>query len=874
MKTNENIMQLRPRLLLLSIIFIVACFHVMVLVSNGITGSRIKKERDSTSPVDIITSSDIEKLPANQRSFEDLMRLTPGIVTQNQDKDTSRIFIRGLPSDIDGVKPASAETLSYEGFNTGFKERYDQGLTYSVSFTGWNDTLHRDRLRLNDTPLQNSTLTLETVRQPEYAIGLPAMFLEYKPFGELSFGSFGLDYQFADSAGQPTYGTPYQSSPSFQGAAEISGLISSGLYLGKSSHEIGQKAYQKSNNIVTASEAIASSYIAYDMTYWEGEPPSAGELDQIIGAALWDTWLLVMGNAGDLTARDAATAMATTVLAMSGDVSKAYEVAMMTLEMFGNATEEDRTLIGGALGFFALGQMMSHGGPIGSDFGQFNLENLYKPEKWNGTIDYLGYRLDPVFVYKDQQRLFMGTVEPNDPLYKKEGNKKVASGIRKGLSFLLGAVNAPVDVDDTLSDDQWGLHEVGFKPRGTSGSAWDVIDGSQKNVLVAVIDSGLDTAHPDGPQYLWTNADEVPGNGVDDDANGYVDDVHGWNFVGENNDIRDDFGHGTFVTGIIAAKRNNGAGIAGINPGARIMTLKILGKKGTSKTLAVYRAIRYAVDNGARVLNLSIGGRGLSPLEQIGINYAYTMGCIVVVAAGNQGSNIAEYGPPGARRSFSVAAMDLDNSPRGTSNKGLNVALAAPGESVYSLTAEFKGKRDVRLIPLLAKDYHRLDGTSFAAPFVAATASLIWTREPELDQRQVEDMILQSAQDIYTKGWDMPTGMGKLDAYAAFSQDPDKLLAPRITEVFVNKVKRKIASVDIYGVVRGNLESYRVEVGHGKNPKKWQQVFGPTTSVVEHDLICRIDGQVFAKGSKWKVRLIAMDKQGQSKIQEILVSKK
>ena len=227
--------------------------------------------------------------------------------------------------------------------------------------------------------------------------------------------------------------------------------------------------------------------------------------------------------------------------------------------------------------------------------------------------------------------------------------------------------------------------------------------------------------------------------------------------------------------------------------------------------------------------------------------------------------------PPSA---FSVASMNMDNSKRDASNKGLNVALAAPGESVYSLTAQFEGKRDNRVVPLFAKDYHRLNGTSFAAPFVAATASLIWTKHPHLDHRRVEDMILATAQDIHDPGWDMPTGQGKLDAFAALNQDPDKVLAPRITEFFVNKVKRRIASVDIYGVVRGAVKEYIVEVGRGKKPKEWQRAYGPATASVDHDLICRIDGQYFAKGSKWKVRVTAAGNGGQSKTHEILVSKK
>lgn len=886
MKNHKKANRLRFPLLLLSISFIVTGLITTVWVPASVAGSRGQEIKDSASPVDAFDASELEQLPANQRSFQDLQRLAPGIVVQDQQNNEGNVSIRGLPStnwrdyssatDIDGVTLPAATSLSYSGFDFGYKDRFDMGLTYSSTYKGWNDQLHRDTLRFDFNPFDNTILTPESVSQPEYVTGLPATFYHYKPIGELSLGSIGFDYRYTDPGVQPSYGTSDQSASGLADSTassekrELLRTITGGLMTGKPIIDIGQTVYQNTDSIITAAEAVAMSYAAHDMVMWDGEPPNAEELDEIIGSALLTTWFMVLQNGDAISPRDAALAMANTAFTLSGDLTRAHEIAMFTLDNYGNATEEDRTFVNGVLGFVAMGQMFAGRMPAG-----VNYDSLYKPEKGVGKIALWGQvELDPVFTYLELWRWFMGPVAPNDPLYKKEGGGKAAAGLKKGLGFLLGAVGAPVAVEDNLANDQWGLHAVGFTPRGAPGSAWDIVDGSHENVVVAVIDSGLDTAHPDGPEYQWTNADEVPDNGVDDDANGYVDDVHGWNFVGENNDIRDDFGHGTFVAGIIAAKRNNGVGIAGINPGARIMTLKVLSEKGSSKSIGVYRAVRYAVDNGARVLNLSLGGRGLSPLEQIGINYAYTMGCIVVVAAGNQSGNIAEFGPPGARRSFSVASMNMDSSRRDASNKGLNVALAAPGESVYSLTAQFEGDRDARVVPLFAKGYHRLNGTSFAAPFVAATASLIWTKHPHLDQRQVEDMILASAQDIHDPGWDLPTGQGKLDAFAALSQDPDRVLVPRITEFFVNKVKRRIASVDIYGVVRGDLKNYTVEVGRGTKPKKWQKVYGPSASSVDHNLICRIDGQYFAKGSKWKVRVTATGNDGQRTSHEVLVSKK
>ncbi len=466
------------------------------------------------------------------------------------------------------------------------------------------------------------------------------------------------------------------------------------------------------------------------------------------------------------------------------------------------------------------------------------------------------------------------TVNPNDPLYQKKGAAAAAgSALKKGLGFALRVLGSPVQSEEGGADDQWGLPATGFKPRGTEGSAWDVEDGSRPNVTVAVIDSGLDFNHKDRPRHLWVNRGEIPDNGLDDDGNGYVDDIHGWNFHDENNDLQDNYGHGTFVTGVIAANTNNAEGIAGINPGARIMVLKVTKPSGRTNSLALYRAIRYAVDNGARVLNISFGGKKVNTLEQIAINYAYAMGCIVVVAAGNEGGDIAIHGPPGSRRAFSVASMDMDGGGRSASNKGLKVALAAPGESVYSLTSA-TGKRDGKMLPIAPTDYHRLNGTSFAAPFVTGTAALIWARNPELTNRQVEDLMLYTAGEMEGPGWDVKSGAGRLDALRALTQDPSTILVPRITEYRINRQKKKITSVDVYGSVRGNLENFIVEVGRGDDPGKWQTVFGPSRYGVNQGFICRIDGKYFQKGSKWSVRIVAVSPDGESRTQQVLVARK
>jgi len=469
---------------------------------------------------------------------------------------------------------------------------------------------------------------------------------------------------------------------------------------------------------------------------------------------------------------------------------------------------------------------------------------------------------------------------PNDPLFTKEESdvKKAASGLAKGLGSLFKLGGGGITVgespgESTKPPNQWGLLKVGYKPRSDPQSAWNIEDGSRKNVVVAVIDSGLDLTHEDGPQFLWTNAGEIPDNDIDDDANGYVDDIHGWNFADENNNITDYYGHGTFVTGIIAAKTNNGKGIAGINPGAQIMTLKATNKEGSARSLAIYRAIRYAVDNGARIINISLGAKGISRLEQIGVNYAYAQGCLVVISSGNQGGDVAEYGPPGVRRAFSVAAINVDGKRRGSANHGANVAMTAPGEHIYSLTAK-EGKKDGQITPILGTTYHTLTGTSFSAPMVAGTASLIWAKYPHFTNRQVEDLLLNSAGDLDRAGWDRYNGAGLLNAGKALGGGEAERLTVRFTEVFANKEKKKIASLDVYGIVRGNLDSYVVELGKGKKPDKWQQVFGPSKEFAEFTHICRIEDELLRKGREWTVRITAKSKSGKTKTASLFVKKK
>ncbi|MGH7828336.1 MAG: S8 family peptidase [Candidatus Binatia bacterium] len=417
-------------------------------------------------------------------------------------------------------------------------------------------------------------------------------------------------------------------------------------------------------------------------------------------------------------------------------------------------------------------------------------------------------------------------------------------------------------------DDQWALKRVGFTPRGNGASAWDLVAEDIQPVIVAVIDSGLDYLHPDlNPENVWRNSKEIP-NGRDDDGNGYIDDLIGWNFVDGGNNPWDNVGHGTHVAGIVAAATGNGEGIAGINPRVKIMPLKILNSLGRGRATRLAEAIFYAVKHRARVINLSIGEKGISQTERLAIEYAHKQGVVVVVAAGNVGSNTADYGPAGLKNSLTVAATDVEDKRLGFSNWGQFVRIAAPGQDVLSFRA---GRTDLGLV-LGGKDYKpgsafvgpdsryfRATGTSFAAPFVAGVASLLIGKNPKLTKLQVERMLLMSADDIDSPGWDQLTGYGRLNAKKALESDPEYYLYVELHRLVPTKESGRTV-LQLFGTATGNrFGSYHIEVGQGEKPKQWRRAGRLAGGQVKDDLLGSLTFGDFGGSGKWTIRLVAQD---------------
>jgi subtilisin family serine protease len=438
---------------------------------------------------------------------------------------------------------------------------------------------------------------------------------------------------------------------------------------------------------------------------------------------------------------------------------------------------------------------------------------------------------------------------PNDPYYSSKGSW------------------------DQKYDDQWAAKRVGFT--GDGKSAWRLVGTKPKPVVVAVVDTGLDWNHRDiDRERIWRNEDEIPDNGIDDDNNGYVDDAAGWDFWRNTNNPWDRDGHGTFVAGLIAASQDNKIGIAGLNPHARIMVLKAMNSFGNTRVSFVVRAILYAADNGARVINLSLGGEGLSRTAQTAIDYARRKGVLIVVAAGNEGVNTDEFGPAGLENVLTVAATTPDDRRANFSNWGKAVKIAAPGVDVLSLRARrtdmLLGIPGVEYKPresFVGKDrrYYRGGGTSFAAPFVTAVASLLLAKNPDLTVEQVERMILQSAEDIDAPGVDQFTGYGLLSAQAALSADPDFFVEARISGVgVVKKDGKQVARV----TGTANADEFKeawLELGAGEDPKQWTKAGENLGKPVAEGVLAEIDPNALSGSKVWILRVRVIHKNGKER---------
>ncbi|MGP5761546.1 S8 family peptidase [Pseudomonas aeruginosa] len=412
----------------------------------------------------------------------------------------------------------------------------------------------------------------------------------------------------------------------------------------------------------------------------------------------------------------------------------------------------------------------------------------------------------------------------------------------------------------------------------TSGqdSAWNLLGDNPQPVVVAVIDTGLDWHHQDfNWNNLWRNAGEIPDNGIDDDNNGYVDDVIGWDFFANSNKPWDHDGHGTLVAGIVAADTGNGTGMAGINPHARIMVLKALNSFGHTRASYLAKAIVYAVDNGARIINMSVGGQELGTIEREAIDHAISKGVLVVVAAGNEGVEVSNYGIAGLGGVLTVAATDLNDKRAAFSNWGTPIDIAAPGVEVLGLRARRTDTmRDIAGVEYVNganyvggdKRYYRASGTSFAAPIVAGVASLLFSQDPSLTAVEVKRMLLNSARDIETPGRDNLSGWGLVDARAALKADREYFIAAAISGVEVVPGADGQPQVQVLGTADANrIKSFVVELGAGEEPASFKKGSSPQASAVVDGVVGVIPAAELAGSTVWILRLTVEHADGSSR---------
>ncbi|KXY30926.1 S8 family peptidase [Bacillus sp. FSL K6-0067] len=293
----------------------------------------------------------------------------------------------------------------------------------------------------------------------------------------------------------------------------------------------------------------------------------------------------------------------------------------------------------------------------------------------------------------------------------------------------------------------WGLKNIGQNIQGSVGipnidinveKAWTKTEGSP-NITIGIIDTGIDINHPDLKNNIWKNPGEIPGDGIDNDKNGYIDDIYGWDFVNNNNSVYDGTGdsHGTHVAGTIAAAKNNTIGVAGVAPKVKVMSLKFLGNNGGTISNAI-KAIEYAKNKGVKITNNSWGGGGFSQTLYSAIQQSNSL---FIAAAGNNGNNTDQTPMYPAAYNLSnilsVASITNKGSLSSFSNYGkTSVDVAAPGTDILST--------------LPNNSYGFYSGTSMATPHVSGVAALIQSAYPSYSPIEIKNKIMNNTSPLST----------------------------------------------------------------------------------------------------------------------------
>jgi subtilisin family serine protease len=396
------------------------------------------------------------------------------------------------------------------------------------------------------------------------------------------------------------------------------------------------------------------------------------------------------------------------------------------------------------------------------------------------------------------------------PKRKKEAKfrKKLANDVDVLSAALNPVITTPINVFGRAVIGFPGDHPAAGQLRelccATNGrrSRRDSTTIASAGVIVAVIDTGIDRNHPDIRDHLWTDPGEVPSDNLDNDNDGLVDDVFGWNFLDSTQDTMEHragaqtsiAGHGTFIAGLIAL----------IAPNAKIMPIRAFSPDGLSDSFSVAQGIKYAVDHGASVINLSFGSTEDTPVMHDAVTYAHQRGVLLVAAVGNEdkGNDLAPQFPANwSMEVMGIAALDDSNRKAGFSNYGSHVSVSAPGVNLISLYPQIDN----------APDYATWSGTSFAAPLATAEAALLLENNPRRNAREVIESSA-SPIDSTNPGLAGKLGRGRIDPLRAL-QTLDSVTGNHAEIELIPTSVEPAAVGEAEIEVTGSQQEFEIEVG-------------------------------------------------------------
>ena len=377
-------------------------------------------------------------------------------------------------------------------------------------------------------------------------------------------------------------------------------------------------------------------------------------------------------------------------------------------------------------------------------------------------------------------------------------------------------------------------------------------DRRHPSVAIAIIDTGVDWNHPDLAANICANPGEIAGNGIDDDGNGYIDDIRGWDFVNFDSDPMDDNGHGTHCSGIAAAETNNGVGVAGVCWNCAIMPLKGLDEQGSGYHSDLAIGIQYAADNGADVISMSWGSYSYSNLIKDVIDYAYSQGLVLVGSAGNHDTYKVIY-PAGYSNVIAVSATDNTDSKAFSSNYGSWIDVAAPGVNIYSTMPTYQVYLNTKYG--IQKNYAYLSGTSMSTPYVAGLSGLILSRNQIFSNEEVRNILRSTVDPVISTEY---IGLGRINAYNAILRNSTLIanLDSSRDDACVQDV------ISINGTASGNnFHKYELYYGLGVYPTDWTQIGSTQYTQVVDGVLATWDTSLTIDGTH-SIRLEVMDVNG------------